>query len=59
MESANPRVAKARDSESVARAERRRNKDELAWLQSVADRMPVETESAGEFVRAMRDGERY
>ncbi len=31
----------------------------LASLQALTDTMPMQDESAGEFVRAMRDGDRY
>ena len=31
----------------------------LAALQAVTDSMPMQSESAGDFVRAMRDGDRY
>ncbi len=43
----------------IVPTESKREKVDLAWLRSVADQMPVETVSAGEFVQAMRDGERY
>ena len=36
-----------------------REKIDLAWLRSVAGKMPIETVSAGDFMRAMRDGDRY
>ena len=32
---------------------------DLAWLASVTEEMPFQEESAGDFVRAMRDSDRY
>ncbi|ALG69758.1 prevent-host-death protein [Azospirillum thiophilum] len=37
----------------------RRRPISLAELQAVTDAMPMQSESAGDFVRGMRDGERY
>ncbi|OBZ95177.1 prevent-host-death protein [Pararhizobium polonicum] len=32
---------------------------DLAWLASVTEEMPLQEESAGDFIRAMRDSDRY
>jgi prevent-host-death family protein len=32
---------------------------DLATLRTLTDSMPIQTETAGEFIRQMRDGERY
>ncbi len=32
---------------------------DLAWLASITEAMPFQEESAGDFVRAMRDSDRY
>lgn len=37
----------------------RRKPIDAAALRGVTDRMPRQTESAGDFMRAVRDGERY
>jgi len=55
-------VSITRRGKPVARlvaAERRREKVDTAMLRAFTDKMPMQPESASEFVRKMRDEDRY
>ena len=55
-------VCITRRGKPVARlvaAERPRQKVDVARLKAFTDTLPMQTESAGEFIRKMRDSDRY
>ena len=55
-------VCITRRGKPVARlvaADRRREKVDTAMLKAFTDKMPMQPESAGEFIRRMRDEDRY
>jgi len=55
-------VCITRRGKPVARlvaADRRREKVDTAMLKAFTDKMPMQPESAGEFIRKMRDEDRY
>lgn len=52
-------VATLSAPESKSEPARRKEPVDLEWLKAIREQMPPQTESAGDFMRKVRDSERY